>query len=75
MDMKNKLTMLKQELLQKKREIQSEINNYPPPIPACDQQFNHLLGQRSTISQNLRQIDSLTDENEIKAFIESFDLG
>ena len=33
--------------------IQEEIANYPPPITACDAQFNHLLEQRSRIAREL----------------------
>lgn len=40
-------------------EIVNEIRHYPPPIPACDQQFNHLLEQRSKVAQELQQIDAL----------------
>ena len=74
MNTEKTLAELKERLLRKKRSIQDEINNYPPPIPACDQQFNHLLDQRSIVTKNLRQLESLTKEREIKAFIDSFKL-
>ena len=38
---------VKSQLLQHKQQIFQEINNYPPPIPACDVQFNHLLEERT----------------------------
>ena len=33
-----------------------EIHNYPPPIAACDLQFNHLLEQRTNIAEQLRRL-------------------
>ena len=36
-----------------KRRIFDAILNYPPPIPACDIQFNHLLEERARIIQDL----------------------
>ncbi len=27
--------------------VAAEINAYPPPIPACDAQYNHLLARRA----------------------------
>ena len=33
--------------------IREEIRNYPLPIPACDEQYNHLLQQRDRISREL----------------------
>ena len=40
-------------LEQQRFRIQEEIANYPPPITACDAQFNHLLEQRSRIAREL----------------------
>jgi hypothetical protein len=40
-------------LEQQRVRIQEEIANYPPPITACDAQFNHLLEQRSQIAREL----------------------
>ena len=36
--------------------IQTEINAYPAPIPACDVYFNDLLEQRSRISERLNAL-------------------
>jgi hypothetical protein len=36
-----------------RRRICAEIRDYPTPITACDAQFNHLLEQRASISQEL----------------------
>lgn len=44
-------------LLQKKAEIQVEINNYPGPIAGCDQQFNYLLEQRADIRKRLYELE------------------
>ena len=33
--------------------IQTEINAYPAPIPACDVYFNSLLEQRSRVCEAL----------------------
>ena len=50
--------------LEKKRDrIYTEIKDYPPPIPACDQQFNFLLEERTRIAQVLNQIDKLAAES------------
>lgn len=39
--------------------IIDEIRHYPPPIPACDAQFNHLLEARTLIRQELRRVEQL----------------
>ena len=39
--------------------IQDEIRDYPTPVSGCDAQYNHLVGQRSAIS------DALTALNEL----------
>ncbi len=43
-----------------KDEIHSEIHNYPPPIPACDAQFNFLLEERAKIWQELGRLTTLS---------------
>ena len=53
------LTALKSQLEKVKTRINKEIGNYPPPIPACDAQFNYLLEERSKISKALKQVDTL----------------
>jgi hypothetical protein len=35
------------------------IQNYPPPITACDQQFDYLLAERDQISAELRRAGEL----------------
>ncbi|MEE8556569.1 MAG: hypothetical protein V3T14_01640 [Myxococcota bacterium] len=33
--------------------ILEQIRAYPPPIPACDEHFNHLLERRDQIERDL----------------------
>ncbi|MEZ4715595.1 MAG: hypothetical protein R2851_05830 [Caldilineaceae bacterium] len=38
------------------KRIRREISAYPPPIPACDAQFNYLLEQRNQVAQELSAV-------------------
>ncbi len=38
--------------------VAAEIRTYPPPIPACDAQYNHLLERRQALSQALARLDA-----------------
>ena len=40
-----------------KARIVEQINSYPPPIPACDAQFNTLLEQRGDIAAELTRLE------------------
>lgn len=51
-----------QQLTRKQQEIIAEIRSYPPPIPACDAQYNYLLEQRTAIRQELRQVEALQQQ-------------
>ena len=55
-------------LKKKKNQVQNEILTYPPPIPACDIQFNHLLEERSRLTEDLRRataiLEKSTDEGD-----------
>lgn len=42
-----------------KQRITDEIRSYPPPIPACDAQFNYLTEQRDTVRQELSRLQTL----------------
>ena len=42
-----------------KAPINRAIRDTPPPIPACDARFNHLLEKRSAIVRDLNRLDSL----------------
>jgi hypothetical protein len=46
-------------LVEARKSILAEIRSYPPPIPACDQQFNYLLEQRDRITAELDRLASL----------------
>jgi hypothetical protein len=49
------------EVLEARRaKLNEEIAAYPPPIPACDAQFNHLLEQRSGIGRELKRLEEMT---------------
>jgi hypothetical protein len=49
---------LRDHLENEKRRIMEEIVNYPPPIPACDVQFNFLLEERARIAQELNRLEA-----------------
>lgn len=53
---------IRQQLEEKRNEIVAKIRNYPPPITACDAQFNHLLEQRTAIRQELRRADTIQQQ-------------
>ena len=38
--------------------VAAEINAYPPPIPACDAQFDYLLERREALSEALARLDA-----------------
>ena len=38
--------------------VATEIRAYPPPIPACDAPFNHLLERRAALSKALAGLDA-----------------
>ena len=50
---------IRDHLESRKNGIFEEIRNYPPPIPACDAQFNFLLEERNRISGELARLDKL----------------
>lgn len=50
---------IKTHLEQKKDLINDEILNYPPPIPACDAQFNYLLEERARLTGELNRLHNL----------------
>lgn len=53
----------RQQLERKKAQIYAEIQAYPFPIPACDQQYNYLLEERARVRQELRRLETLIKEN------------
>ena len=50
----------------KKDQIYEEIQNYPPPIPDCDLQFNHLLEERERIGRELRRMHEIANESRMR---------
>ncbi len=46
-------------LLDEKERISAEIHAYPPPIPACDAQFNYLLERRDQVSVELTRLHAI----------------
>ncbi len=49
---------LRARLVQTQEAVAAEIRAYPPPIPACDAQYNHLLARREALSEALARLDS-----------------
>jgi hypothetical protein len=52
-------TELEDHLESVRRSILAEIREYPPPIAACDQQFNYLLEQRDSVAGELNRLASM----------------
>ncbi len=44
--------------------LAQQIRDYPAPIPACDADFNHMLDERSRISEELNALRGL-DSKEL----------
>ena len=53
--------------------VSEQIENYPPPIPACDAQFNHLLELRQTLPQELARLKVVVaqDSTSVEDFVRS----
>ena len=47
-------------------EALAEIRVYPPPIPACDAQFNHLLELREGLPRELSRLEGRARQNGAK---------
>ncbi len=64
---------VRQRLASEKARIARAIADYPVPIPACDEQFNHLLERRRSLAQEIERAERLCrDENaSIDDFIQS----
>ncbi len=45
--------------------VAEEIRSYPPPIPACDAQFNRLLELRRLLPQDLARLDRAANDKSI----------
>ncbi len=44
------------DLKRERDRIHEEIRSYPPPIPACDEHFSHLLGERARVARELARV-------------------
>ena len=67
---------LRDQLKTRQARIVETIRDYPPPITACDAQFDHLLEQRDGIFRELKRLEQACQEgggtgNDIAAFITS----
>jgi hypothetical protein len=60
-------------LEREKQRIFDEILNYPPPIPACDVQFNFLLAQRAEMMQELQRLREISggEVDSLRDFIQT----
>ncbi len=54
---------IKTSLEEQRNFINEEIRNYPPPIPACDAQFNFLLEERARLTTELNRLQEITGQN------------
>lgn len=45
-------------LLAARTALQDELRAYPTPVSGCDAQYNHLIGQRSSIAAALSALDA-----------------
>ena len=55
----SELAELRARLEAERKRIAAQIAGYPPPIPACDAQFNHLLDRRERIQEALARLGRL----------------
>lgn len=53
---------ISEHLENERHQVNEEIKNYPPPIAACDAQFNYLLEERARIAQELDRLKALARE-------------
>ena len=48
-----------------KETVAGELRSYPPPIPACDGQFNRLLELRRLLPRELARLDLAANDKSI----------
>ncbi len=48
-----------------KETVARELRSYPPPIPACDAQFNRLLELRRLLPRELARLDLAAKDKSI----------
>lgn len=68
--------LIQEQLLVQKAQINQSIREYPLPITACDDQFNYLLEKRSTVTQEIGQLNRLVEidggEKELRLALDEF---
>lgn len=56
--------------------IVREIGQYPTPIPACDQDYNHMLAERERVNEELARLDEAEKRSagtaDVRAAIDEF---
>lgn len=50
-------------LEQERERIHQEIKSTPPPVPACDVHFNHLLEARARLCEELDQVRQAANDS------------
>ena len=76
---KSAMKIISDHLEAERSRIVAEIRAYPPPIPACDIQFNHLLERRNKHSRELNRLHRMKEgldsgelsPEQIHEFVES----
>ena len=48
---------VRKQLEDERYRITGEIGEYPTPIPACDQDYNHMLAERERVNEELARLD------------------
>ena len=48
---------IREHLEDERYRISREMVQYPTPIPACDQDFNHLLAEREQVNEELARLE------------------
>jgi hypothetical protein len=68
---------LRRELQAMMQAVAEELRAYPPPIPACDAQFNHLLELRRVLPQELARLEDAAGDPAmtLQGFIASSPCG
>ena len=65
MNTKSEWRSLRLRLEALKETVADELRSYPPPITACDDQFNRLLELRRLLPRELARLDRAANDNSI----------
>jgi hypothetical protein len=67
---------VRKHLEEERYRITREIGQYPTPIPACDQDYNHMLAERERVNAELTRLDEAEKQSagaaDPRAAIEAF---